>query len=299
MMMQFLAGRDEPSGAEPAGAEDATKTATEQQVKDSAGDDASRAGDTIDYDDLLRDNLFTADMLNNEDFGRVVEALAAALPALAADAEAASGPQSEPAAEPPAPAIISAPTEPSPVEPSLVESSPVEALPPEPSPSELPPEPLPLEPTPTGPVNDNLLPAATLTGEAMYPATDAPTDCRPLWYIEAPDFAARATAPQVRRDLSGQPSRSLLPTPLPLPEPQEDPADLFEPQPSLVDTPNPVGTPVPPAEAAPKPERDQSASIDIASNGIPAMRPLPRPATGDPLAPIRALSEEETIALFS
>jgi hypothetical protein len=80
----------------------------------------------------------------------------------------------------------------------------------------------------------------------------------------------------------------------PVPGPQEDPADLFEPgsvptppveaaTPVTADVPVPAEPPVEPPRAVPPP---------------PA-RAIPRPPGSDPLAAVRNLSEEERIALFS
>ena len=82
-------------------------------------------------------------------------------------------------------------------------------------------------------------------------------------------------------------------------DPDEDPGDLFEPAPNLR----------PAADAAPAAMRANSAeaaapaaSLAPQSSGSPADAPADaasRSAANDPLAPIRALSEEELIALFS
>jgi hypothetical protein len=68
-------------------------------------------------------------------------------------------------------------------------------------------------------------------------------------------------------------------------DPQEDPGDLFEPM--------PVPTPVPVAEVSQEPSAPQRIAA------TPPSRAVPRPAAGDPLAVVRALSEDELIALFS
>ncbi len=106
-------------------------------------------------------------------------------------------------------------------------------------------------------------------------------------------------------------------------DPDEDPDDLFEP---IADVRSPAATVVPPATAAPsshgaavpasvmsealpsaavapavpdvKPEEPAAASASRLAAAAPAQR-APRPAANDPLASIRALSEEELIALFS
>ena len=79
-------------------------------------------------------------------------------------------------------------------------------------------------------------------------------------------------------------------------DPDEDPGDLFEPTPdmhSAADAPSPVAAiqeTASPASLAPQAPRDAASAPSHAAS---------RPAANDPLAPIRALSEEELIALFS
>jgi hypothetical protein len=71
--------------------------------------------------------------------------------------------------------------------------------------------------------------------------------------------------------------------------PEEDPADLFEPM--------PVPAPLPaPAAAAVEPPPQISSQRSAAT---PASRAMSRPPASDPLAAVRALSAEELIALFS
>jgi hypothetical protein len=85
--------------------------------------------------------------------------------------------------------------------------------------------------------------------------------------------------------------------------PEEDPGDLFEalPVPSplvalAVETTAPTVMAGAPMEIPP-PAAPQSAPPRVAA--APASRAIPRPAASDPLAAVRALSEEELIALFS
>jgi hypothetical protein len=109
------------------------------------------------------------------------------------------------------------------------------------------------------------------------------------------------------------------PSLLPLLSPDEDPGDLFDeipPAPNIVaSTPervvvptetalesvqaieSPLATPMP---LDPKPLTPASPSPQsrVVAATVP-QQPVPRPASNDPLGPIRALSEEETIALFS
>jgi hypothetical protein len=80
----------------------------------------------------------------------------------------------------------------------------------------------------------------------------------------------------------------------PVPDPQEDPADLFE-SPPVPTTPVEAAAPVA-ADAARPPE--PPAELPRAVPPPPA-RAIPRPPGSDPLAAVRDLSEEELIALFS
>jgi hypothetical protein len=95
-------------------------------------------------------------------------------------------------------------------------------------------------------------------------------------------LAGAVTAPPV------DPNRSI--------DPDEDPGDLFEPISGVRPAPEA------PAPAAAAQETAPSASLPPQSPRAAASAPAPaasRPVANDPLAPIRALSEEELIALFS
>jgi hypothetical protein len=108
---------------------------------------------------------------------------------------------------------------------------------------------------------------------------------------------------------------------LPLVAPEDDPGDLFEStmlEPSIVPKSEHPGAQA--AERVPEAERAVEAALSVsapldpepqaptpmpppqsrAAAAAPAQpQPVPRPASNDPLAPIRALTEEEMIALFS
>ncbi len=149
-----------------------------------------------------------------------------------------------------------------------------------------------------------------------YQAVSAPqpaatADQRPRWHIEGPDFVFHQPQREVNdvaAGLSGQPSgpRMLLPGPQLLPSPEEDPAELFEPSAKRVAVP-------PASAAAAKPAPTPLASaVSAAAQAVratnnpptrsptgPTVRPMPpRPAPASPLAALRALTEEELIALF-
>jgi hypothetical protein len=80
----------------------------------------------------------------------------------------------------------------------------------------------------------------------------------------------------------------------PVPGPQEDPADLFE----------PGAAPIPPVEAATPVTADAPVPAEPPAEPAravppPPARAIPRPPGSDPLAAVRDLSAEELIALFS
>jgi hypothetical protein len=79
----------------------------------------------------------------------------------------------------------------------------------------------------------------------------------------------------------------------PVPGPQEDPADLFEPG-SVPTTPVEAAAPV--TADAPVPMEPEAEPPRVVP---PPVRAIPRPPGSDPLAAVRDLSEEELIALFS
>jgi hypothetical protein len=128
---------------------------------------------------------------------------------------------------------------------------------------------------------------------------------RPRWYIEPPDFVI---APADRgtnnggvesSDRYGQ-AHPLLPGAQLLPDPEDDPADLFEPVPQRVGLAphsapmSPAATPAP-VPASP-PREPAPPQLRIAAGS--AIRSALRPPPSDPLAALDALSDEERIALF-
>lgn len=110
-------------------------------------------------------------------------------------------------------------------------------------------------------------------------------------YIEPPDFVSeppKQTISGDEADLFDESGRThpLLPGPQLLPNPEDDPADLFEPLPRS--GPASVHTQAEtPAESSPP---------QLRLAGTKAVRPAPRP--NNPLTALRALSEDELIALF-
>jgi hypothetical protein len=158
-------------------------------------------------------------------------------------------------------------------------------------------------------------PSADLAEQILH-GDDAPNDetqaLRELEEQIAADIVpvAAGPAPAPNKDSS---SASLLP----LIAPDDDPGDLFDltsPAPSLAAKPEPLAAPTERTpEPAPAIRAPLAASIPPAAPLMPPLppqqsrvaavpvqpQPVPRPAPNDPLGPVRALSEEETIALFS
>ncbi len=125
----------------------------------------------------------------------------------------------------------------------------------------------------------------------------------PRWFIEAPDFVFHpanngASGRDVESSDQSAEAHSLLPGPQLLPGPEEDPADLFEPTPqrvAILPDSAPAPTPLAPAASIPS---DLAQATEIPSPVSPTVRAMPRPAPVDPVAALRALSEDELIALF-
>lgn len=148
----------------------------------------------------------------------------------------------------------------------------------------------------------------------LAPQPAATAKQRPHWHIEGPDFVFHQPQREANEGVAGlsaQPSqpRALLSGSQLLPSPQEDPAELFEPSSKRVAVlpasaaPTSVAKPAPTllasaVSAAAQAVRAANNSPTRSPTG-PTMRPLPpRPAPVSPLAALRALTEEELIALF-
>jgi hypothetical protein len=121
-------------------------------------------------------------------------------------------------------------------------------------------------------------------------------------YFSSSNFSGETPAREEAasdRALSEEPPSEAVPPPQsfstdPVASPQEDPADLFEPQP----------IPTPPFEAAAAVTADAPVPAEPPAEPPravppPPARAIPRPPGNDPLAAVRDLSEEELIALFS
>jgi hypothetical protein len=121
-------------------------------------------------------------------------------------------------------------------------------------------------------------------------------------FFSSPNFSGEAPTREETgggQALSEEPPSETMPSAQnfstePVPGPQEDPADLFEPTP----------LPTPPVETAASVTADAAAPAESTVEPPravppPPARAIPRPPGSDPLAAVRDLSEEELIALFS
>ena len=160
--------------------------------------------------------------------------------------------------------------------------------------------------------------ATTVIPQQAYEAVSAPQPATvtvhgPRWHIEAPDFLFHQPQHEAKGRAVGsswQPTQphALLPGPLLLPSPDEDPAELFEPAPKRVASLPPTSPVISAAKPEPTPLASAASAIGQAVRATampparnptgPTVRPLPRPAPVNPLAALRGLTEEELIALF-
>jgi hypothetical protein len=119
-------------------------------------------------------------------------------------------------------------------------------------------------------------------------------------FFSSPNFSSEASAREETASaqvLSEEPPSEAPAQNLstePVPGPQEDPADLFEPG-SVPTTPVEAAAPV--TADAPVPMEPPAEPPRVVPP--PPVRAIPRPPGSDPLAAVRDLSEEELIALFS
>jgi hypothetical protein len=163
-------------------------------------------------------------------------------------------------------------------------------------------------PAPQTPADSTQAASPEFSGELAESVTDPPSD------IEEQHVAAVADRAPVDATLASHEDGSPV-------APDDDPGDLFEsgmPEPSIALTPGP--TDVDAVERVPLAERAVEAALPMpaplasepealpltpsqqsrSATAAPApSQPVPRPSSNDPLGPVRALSEEETIALFS
>lgn len=120
----------------------------------------------------------------------------------------------------------------------------------------------------------------------------------PRWQIEPPDFVfqqARASnGAAASSSDDGRTQRSLLPGPQLLPNPEEDPAELFVPAAEVAAMPRSSAAPAAEREPAPATPPAEPVANAIA----PPVRAVARPGPLNPLAALNALTEDELLALF-
>ena len=228
---------------------------------------------------------------DGETFAQAVAELAASLPTLtdtpAEPVEAAPEPTPEPEPEPipgpesgegiPAPAAEVAPPSENVLLPAVEAEQPA---------------------TETGIADDDIAPPqlasadVSLSEAVLIQASDD--------FFSSPDSSSEAPAPEetasaqiLSEELPAEAPTQNIPAE-PVPGPQEDPADLFE----------PASVATPPAEAAAPLAVDAAVPAEPPAEPPravppPPARAIPRPPGSDPLAAVRDLSEEELIALFS
>lgn len=127
-----------------------------------------------------------------------------------------------------------------------------------------------------------------------------PMASNPRWYIEPPDFvfhsARSADGATVASSNDVAEPHSLLPGAQLLPNPEEDPAELFEPSANILTMSASAAVPV--AAPEPAPSATTTEIPPIRSSAAPQVRAGARAAPIDPLAALRALTEDELVALF-
>jgi hypothetical protein len=148
-----------------------------------------------------------------------------------------------------------------------------------------------------------VIPPQDYSGIAAPPPPE-PAASAPRWYIEAPDFVFRPTQPAEDRPpvISSGEARephALLPGPRFLPNPEDDPAELFEAGPTIAVMPHSAaarGTaPAPSVSRAPTVVTE---SVPLRIPVAPPVRAVARVAPINPLAALQALTKDELLALF-
>ena len=175
-------------------------------------------------------------------------------------------------------------------------------------------EPAPVVAAQNEPADAVMLPPAY--GDDPDPPAGAPTAAGPRWHIESPDFVfapADSDAAKVDAEPAGEsehfhallPATELQLEPQDDPGPHDDPAGLFGGsvmREAVTSVPAPFSPSATPAPASP----ELAAVVSLAkaspqplriANGS-AVRTGPPPVSGDPLAAMRSLSEDEVVALF-
>ena len=150
-------------------------------------------------------------------------------------------------------------------------------------------------PMPEGEVDrvDQVAEPAPPPNEAATPAEEA---AAPAQEAAVPTQDAGAAAEEAAAPVQSAASRATA-------GPEEDPADLFEPQsesaPPAASAPAAAAEDTPASAAAPMEPAQPPEPPESARVVPPPLRAIPRPPLSDPLAAVRDLSDEERIALFS
>jgi hypothetical protein len=241
---------------------------------------------------------------DGETFAQAVAELAASLPTLAdAPSEPVEAvPEPESGQGTPAPASEIAPTEPveAAPEPESGQGTPTPAAEIKPGDNVLLPADETQQTAPETPDNDTAPPQPASTDVSLSEAVLSQAFADDYFSNgNLPDEAPVSEETESAQILSEEPpSEAVAPaqniSPEPVPGPQEDPADLFE----------PGAAPIPPVETATPVTADATVPAEPPAEAPrvvppPPVRAIPRPPGSDPLAAVRDLSAEELIALFS
>jgi hypothetical protein len=151
------------------------------------------------------------------------------------------------------------------------------------------------------PPSVGVIPAHDYTTPVEAELQPVPVANAARWYIEAPDFVFQPTARSTNGHAVPSSNTSGELQPLPprqrLANPQDDPAELFEPASAPAVKSNAAALRV--ADAAPVSAAPATVSkIAAAAEPAPPVLAAPRPVPVSPLAALRALSEDELLALF-
>lgn len=135
------------------------------------------------------------------------------------------------------------------------------------------------------------------------PTPPEPAASVPRWHIESPDFVFRPTRPADDRPTITLSSETRAPHALPgprlLPNPEDDPAELFDIRSTVAVAPDAAATGA--TVSAPSVSRaptDVAQTLSPRVPVVPPVRAVARAAPIDPLAALHALTEDELLALF-
>jgi chemotaxis protein histidine kinase CheA len=134
------------------------------------------------------------------------------------------------------------------------------------------------------------MPASEALPSEEVPAAEPPRDEPPRQELLSEELTSEQPPSMESVSEAALPAQEFSAEPVAGPE--EDPADLFEPESAPQEAP--AAEPPPAAGEAPGPPEPPQQVLPP-----PPTRTIPRPPLSDPLAAVRDLSEEELIALFS